>query len=79
MCGLQARSAALFCWPSTPVPQWDQLCRLYHGPDLLTDLAVGGDHVVAYEPSASDSGSVLWWRSEDRFPAPVEGGFALCR
>ena len=79
VCGLQAGGAALFCWPSTPAPQWDQLRRLYNGPDPLTDLAVGGDHVAAYEPSAnasaSESGRVLWWRGGDRFPAPVDGGF----
>ncbi|XP_066367133.1 putative serine/threonine-protein kinase-like protein CCR3 [Miscanthus floridulus] len=77
VCGLQAGGAALFCWPSTPAPQWGQLRRLYNGPSPLADLAVGGDHVAAYEAnaSASDSGRVLWWRGGDRFPAQADGGF----
>ncbi|CAD6273108.1 unnamed protein product [Miscanthus lutarioriparius] len=77
VCGLQAGGAALFCWPSTPAPQWGQLRRLYNGPDPLADLAVGGDHVAAYEAntSASGTGRVLWWRGGDRFPAQADGGF----
>ena len=71
VCGLQAGGAALFCWPSTPAPQWGQLRRLYNGPDPLADLVGGGDHVAAYEAntSASRIGRVLWWRGRDRFPA----------
>jgi len=51
--------------------------RLYNGPDPLADLAVGGDHVAAYEAntSASWTGRVLWWRGGDRFPAQADGGF----
>ena len=77
VCGLQVSGAALVCWPSTPAPQWGQLHRLYNGPDPLTDLAIGGDHVAAYEAntSASRTGRVLWWHDEDRFPTQADGGF----
>ena len=59
MCGLQAGGAALFCRPSTPAPQWGQLRRIYNGPASLADLAVGADHVAAYDASGK---VVLWWR-----------------
>jgi hypothetical protein len=72
VCGLQAGGAALFCWPSTPAPQWGQLRRLYNGPAPLADLAVGGGHVAAYDASGK---VVLWWRGGGRFPARADGAF----
>jgi hypothetical protein len=72
VCGLQAGGAALFCWPSTPAPQWGQLRRIYNGPAPLADLAVGADHVAAYDASGK---VVLWWRSGGWFPARADGAF----
>ncbi|PWZ08247.1 putative serine/threonine-protein kinase-like protein CCR3 [Zea mays] len=72
VCGLQAGGAALFCWPSTPAPQWGQLRRLYNGPAPLADLAVGAGHVAAYDASGK---VVLWWRGGGRFPARADGAF----
>jgi hypothetical protein len=72
VCGLQAGGAALFWWPSTPAPQWGQLRRIYNGPALLADLAVGADHVAAYDASGK---VVLWWRGGGRFPARADGAF----
>ena len=44
----------------------------YNGPGALRDLAVGADHVAAYDAAA---GRVLWWRGGGRFPAQAGGTF----
>jgi hypothetical protein len=72
VCGLQARGAALFCWPSTPASQWGQLRRIYNGPAPLADLAVGANHVTTYDASRQ---VVLWWRGGGWFPARADGAF----
>jgi hypothetical protein len=72
VCGLQAGGAVLFCWLSTPAPRWGQLRRIYNGPTPLADLAVGADHVAAYDASGK---VVLWWRGGGRFPARADGAF----
>jgi hypothetical protein len=72
VCGLQAGGAALFCWSSTSATQWGQLRRIYNGPAPLADLAVGVDHVAAYDASGK---VVLWWRGGGRFPARADGAF----
>ncbi|RLN27835.1 putative serine/threonine-protein kinase-like protein CCR3 [Panicum miliaceum] len=72
VCGLQEGGAALFCWPPAAAPRWDQLRRVYNGPGALTDLAVGADHVAAYDAAAR---RVLWWRGVGRFPLQANGSF----
>ncbi|XP_062181428.1 putative serine/threonine-protein kinase-like protein CCR3 [Phragmites australis] len=69
VCGLRAGGAALFCWPPAAP---GQLRRVYNGPAALEDLAVGADHVAAYDEAAR---RILWWRGGGRFPAYVDGGF----
>ncbi|PWZ54688.1 putative plastid-lipid-associated protein 2, chloroplastic [Zea mays] len=51
---------------------WGQLRRIYNGPAPLADLAVGADHVAAYDASGK---VVLWWRGGGRFPARADGVF----
>ncbi|PUZ63834.1 hypothetical protein GQ55_3G098300 [Panicum hallii var. hallii] len=72
VCGIQEGGAALFCWPPVAAPRWDQLRRVYNGPGALRDLAVGADHVAAYDAAAR---RVRWWRDGARFPPPVDGSF----
>ncbi|CAL5097171.1 unnamed protein product [Urochloa decumbens] len=76
-CGLQAGGSALFCWPPTPAPRWDQVRRVYisnsDGDGALTDLAVGADQVAAYDAAA---GCVRLWRGDGQFPARVDGNFS---
>ncbi|GJN36187.1 hypothetical protein PR202_gb25027 [Eleusine coracana subsp. coracana] len=67
-----ALGAALFCWP--PGASSTQLRRVYNGPNPLADLAVGADHVAAYDPAARRIG---WWRGGvgRRFPQFASGAF----
>uniref|UniRef100_A0A453L1B7 Uncharacterized protein n=1 Tax=Aegilops tauschii subsp. strangulata TaxID=200361 RepID=A0A453L1B7_AEGTS len=55
---------ALFCWPPA-APR--QLRRVYRGPAPLSDLAVGADHVAAYDGQAR---GIRWWRRGSGQPAP---------
>ncbi|KAL6864736.1 hypothetical protein ACP4OV_015887 [Aristida adscensionis] len=79
-CGLQAGGAALFCWPpatqgAQQQQQQQQLRRVYNGPAALAELAVGADHIAAYDPAAP---RIRWWRrgAAGRFPESVDGAFA---
>ncbi|CAN6349584.1 unnamed protein product [Urochloa humidicola] len=77
-CGLQAGGAALFCWPPTPAPRWDQVRRVYnsngdYGAGALSDLAVGADQAAAYDAAA---GGIRWWRGGGRFPEQADGNFS---
>uniref|UniRef100_A0A453L0U2 non-specific serine/threonine protein kinase n=1 Tax=Aegilops tauschii subsp. strangulata TaxID=200361 RepID=A0A453L0U2_AEGTS len=61
---------ALFCWPPA-APR--QLRRVYRGPAPLSDLAVGADHVAAYDGQAR---GIRWWRrGSGQFPELVPGAF----
>ncbi|KAI5017228.1 hypothetical protein ZWY2020_037606 [Hordeum vulgare] len=62
---------ALFCWPPAAP---GQLRRVYRGPDLLLDVAVGADHVAAYDGQAR---GIRWWRGgSGAFPTDlVQGAF----
>ncbi|XP_015637316.1 putative serine/threonine-protein kinase-like protein CCR3 [Oryza sativa Japonica Group] len=70
VCGLQVGGRALFCWPAAAP---GQLRRVYNGPGQLSQLAVGGGHVAAYDAAAR---VIRWWRGGDRFPLWFGGGFA---
>ncbi|EAY96398.1 hypothetical protein OsI_18295 [Oryza sativa Indica Group] len=70
VCGLQVGGRALFCWPAAAP---GQLRRVYNGPGQLSQLAVGGGHVAAYDTAAR---VIRWWRGGDRFPLWFGGGFA---
>ncbi|GJM94466.1 hypothetical protein PR202_ga11110 [Eleusine coracana subsp. coracana] len=70
ICGLTALGNALFCWP--PGASSTQLRRVYNGPNALADLAVGADHVAAYDRAAR---RILWWRGVGRFPQFASGAF----
>ncbi|XP_020151403.1 putative serine/threonine-protein kinase-like protein CCR3 [Aegilops tauschii subsp. strangulata] len=61
---------ALFCWaPAAP----GQLRRVYRGPAPLSDLAVGADHVAAYDGQAR---GIRWWRrGSGQFPELALGAF----
>uniref|UniRef100_A0A0E0DLF9 Protein kinase domain-containing protein n=1 Tax=Oryza meridionalis TaxID=40149 RepID=A0A0E0DLF9_9ORYZ len=70
VCGLQVGGRALFCWPAASP---GQLRRVYNGPGQLSQLAVGGGHVAAYDATAR---VIRWWRGGGQFPLRVGGGFA---
>ncbi|CAN6353625.1 unnamed protein product [Urochloa humidicola] len=74
-CGLQTGGTALFCWPPSVAPGWDQVKRVYNSnaTGALTDLAVGADQIAAYEAAA---GILRLWRGAGQFPARVNGNFS---
>ncbi|KAM0852136.1 hypothetical protein ACQ4PT_051965 [Festuca glaucescens] len=65
-------ASVLLCWPPGPDAQY-QLRRVYRGAALFSDLAVGDDHVAAYDAQAR---GIRWWRGSDRYPQLVPGAFS---
>ncbi|KAM0888527.1 hypothetical protein ACQ4PT_028279 [Festuca glaucescens] len=74
LCALGAGGAdasVLLCWPPGPAAQY-QLRRVYRGSAPFEDLAVGDDHVAAYDAQAR---GIRWWRGSHRYRQFVPGAF----
>uniref|UniRef100_A0ACD5ZHC2 Uncharacterized protein n=1 Tax=Avena sativa TaxID=4498 RepID=A0ACD5ZHC2_AVESA len=73
VCGLSAgnNESVLLCWPPGPDAS-ASLRRVYRGAAQFSDLAVGDDHVAAYDAQAQ---GIRWWRGSGQFPLLVPGAF----
>ncbi|CAM0958134.1 unnamed protein product [Alopecurus aequalis] len=71
LCGLGSGggdASVLLCWPPGPGAA---LRRVYRGAVPFSDLAVGDDHVAAYDAQAR---GIRWWRGSGRFPKVLVPG-----
>uniref|UniRef100_A0ACD5W403 Uncharacterized protein n=1 Tax=Avena sativa TaxID=4498 RepID=A0ACD5W403_AVESA len=72
VCGLSNNESVLLCWPPGTSAQGN-LRRVYRGAATFSDLAVGDDHVAAYDAQAR---GIQWWRGGDgRYPQFIAGAF----